>query len=228
MIITPPIRRAPYEFKSLTELKKLIAQRGQFFGEDKSGPACNYRKEYPCDKSLYQYWNLKAHNGLDIPCNDEEPIIASHDGEVVEVSNDESAGLGIVLWDREQKIKTIYWHLKKMFVSVGDKVNQYAIIGLADNTGFSSGTHLHFGLKQTNDNGTTINYDNGYAGAVDPWIYLVWFNNMKLTENMVLALQSLEGYFDPAGAKYWSGKELEDYLKARIKDKIEQLKKYDS
>ena len=48
---------------------------------------------------------------------------------------------------------------------------------------------------------------------------------MILTENQVLAIQALEGYFDPVGAKYWSGRELEEYLKARAKDKIKQLEK---
>ena len=55
---------------------------------------------------------------------------------------------------------------------------------------------------------------------------------MKLTENQILALQALDGYFDPAGAEFWQGKELDDYLKARLKDRLKQekevLEKYDS
>src|SRR3990167_7526417 len=180
MIITPPLKKAPYEFHSLDELKKLIAQRGQFFGEDKSEDACKYRPDYPCGISLYKYWGMMGHNGLDIPCNDSEPILASHDGVVVETSSDESAGLGVVLWDDVQLVKTIYWHLKSFPVQVGNRVKRGDIIGLADNTGFSSGNNLHFGLKQTNQNGTTVNWENGFAGAVDPWPHLVWFNDMEL------------------------------------------------
>src|SRR3990167_5353444 len=133
-MITPPLKKAPYEFKSLVELRKRIAQQGQFFGEDKAGPACNFNPEYPCDKTLYQQLGLLGHNGLDIPCNDAEPILAAHDGVVVEVSNDESAGLGIVLWDENQLIKTYYFHLKKIPVKVGDKFKQGDILAPADNT----------------------------------------------------------------------------------------------
>lgn len=224
MKIYPPIKKAPYEFHSLTELKKLIAQRGQFFGEDKSGPACNFNQSYPCDKSLYQHLGLAAHNGLDIPCNDSEPILASHDGIVTEVSNDESAGLGIVLWDEKQLIKTVYWHLKSVPVKVGDRFKTGDVLAPADNTGLSSGTHLHFSLKQTNQNGTTINWENGYYGAIDPWPYLVWFNEM-LTKEEVEKLQALEGYKDEAGVAYWQGKPLSEYLKARLQDKYNDIER---
>lgn len=225
MTITPPLKKAPYEFRSLGELKKLIAQRGQFFGEDKSEDACKYRPDYPCGISLYKYWGMTGHNGLDIPCNDSEPIIASHDGLVVETSSDESAGLGVVLWDDVQLIKTIYWHLKSFPVKVGDRVKQGDVIGLADNTGFSSGTHLHFGLKQTNQNGTTINYENGYAGSIDPWPYLVWFQNNMLDKEDVKFLQALEGFHDEAGVDFWGDgtHTLKEYKTARVPDKVKEL-----
>lgn len=44
-----------------------------------------------------------------------------------------------------------------------------------------------------------------------------------LTLKEVLQLQSLEGYSDPAGAQYWVGKTLDQYLTARIPDKIKTL-----
>ena len=224
MEITPPLTRAPYEFHSLDELKKLITQRGQFFGEDKSGPACNFRPEYPCDKTLYQHLGLKGHNGLDIPCNDSEPIIASHNGVVVETSSDESAGLGVVLWDSKQLIKTFYWHLKSFPVKVGDGVLKGQIIGYADNTGLSSGTHLHFGLKQTNQSGTTINWDNGFYGAIDPWPALEWFNHM--TEEEVKKQYALAFYRAPDAGElaYWLGRPLLEFLNTAIKDRAEFLK----
>ena len=44
--------------------------------------------------------------------------------------------------------KTIYWHLiKEIPVKVGQKVQAGDVVGYADNTGFSTGDHLHFGLK---------------------------------------------------------------------------------
>jgi len=58
-----------------------------------------------------------------------------------------------------------------VLVGVGDEIKAGKLIGQADNTGaYTTGDHLHFGLKQT-FNGATINKDNGYNGAIDPAPY---------------------------------------------------------
>lgn len=41
-----------------------------------------------------------------------------------------------------------------------------------------------------------------------------------MTEKDVKRLQALEGYSDPAGVAYWAGKELDQYLTARLNDKL--------
>ena len=48
---------------------------------------------------------------------------------------------------------------------------------------------------------------------------------MQLTKKQVERLQALEGYNDPQGVEYWEDKELEQYLVARLPDKIAQLTK---
>lgn len=55
--------------------------------------------------------------------------------------------------------------------------------------------------------------------------YVVTPKTKRMTESEVLGLQALEGYSDPEGAKYWTGKPLSDYLKARLPDKEAELKK---
>jgi hypothetical protein len=67
-------------------------------------------------------------------------------------------------------------------VKLGDYVRKGDFIGLADNTGFSSGDHVHFELKpvsfttpvnKTKDSDLTNTLQtNGYYGAVDPYPYL--------------------------------------------------------
>ena len=50
-------------------------------------------------------------------------------------------------------------------------------------------------------------------------------NTQKLmTKKDVEMLQALEGYKDDAGAVYWTGKPLSEYLKARLQDKENQIK----
>jgi len=86
---------------------------------------------------------------------------------------DEGGGISIELLSNEkgEGFKTIYYHLKEAKVFKGDKIKEGQVIGLADNTGkYTTGDHLHFALKITN-NGQTVNSNNGYLGAIDPAPY---------------------------------------------------------
>lgn len=44
-----------------------------------------------------------------------------------------------------------------------------------------------------------------------------------MTEKDVKSLQALEGYLDPEGVKFWTGKSLSEYLKARLADKVKTI-----
>ena len=78
-------------------------------------------------------------------------------------------------------------------------------------------------LKQTNQNGSTINGDNSYFGAIDPWPHLVWFKNM--TEEDVKHLYALAFYRLPDATElgYWVGKDLATFLKTAIDDRAKFL-----
>ncbi|HDD46170.1 MAG TPA: M23 family metallopeptidase [Candidatus Aenigmarchaeota archaeon] len=43
-------------------------------------------------------------------------------------------------------IYTVYYHLKNVYVRVGERVNSNTRLGICGNTGYSSGPHLHFGI----------------------------------------------------------------------------------
>ena len=128
--------------------------------------------------------NIEGHNGLDLIATDKQAVRAAHDGEIVYAGVDSKEGWGVVLRTLEPidsvYYKTIYWHLiKEIPVKVGTKVKAGDLIGYADNTGFSTGTHLHFGLKpqlKGENDWTWVNLEqsNGYLGAIDPTSY---FNN---------------------------------------------------
>ena len=58
-----------------------------------------------------------------------------------------------------------------MIVKTGQTVQAGQSIGHADNTGiYTTGDHLHFGLKELKDN-QVINHNNGYFGGIDPSPY---------------------------------------------------------
>ena len=209
-----PVRKTVWgEVYNLETLKKHIAKSGQFFGVDQSGPACEFNKDYPCDVSFYKYMGFGLHKGVDIPCSSGTEIFAAHRGKVIKLSDSLTQGIGVVLESLDGQIRTVYWHLKEYLLTIGEMVNEGQKIALSDNTGFSKGNHLHWEIK--------IKTNNEYV-AVDPILYL---QNMLLTKKQVEQLQVLEGYQDLSGVEYWTGKELEQYLAARLPDKISQLTK---
>ena len=216
MILCPVKKSVWGAINSLDDLKRHIGKSGQFFGQDLSGPACEFNTSYPCDKTLYEYMGWGLHKGLDIPCASMTEVYASHDGKVTRVSDDPTQGLGVVIWDSVQGIESVYWHLQSHSVGISDIIKVGQLIGLSDNTGFSKGNHLHFQVNLTNESGKSLN-------AIDP-LPLISFNE-DMTEHEVASLQALEGYSDPEGVAYWTGKPLSEYLKARLSDKLKDITK---
>ena len=97
---------------------------------------------------------------------DGTPIFAVFDGEVVYSDNvADASGLGINLkheWGLSQ-----YWHLSCLSVSLGHKVKQGEIIGYSGHSGWATGPHLHFGIKDTE------NTPQNMRGWTDPMAYFV-------------------------------------------------------
>ena len=194
----------------------LLRTYGQFFGEDKSGPACNYNSSYPCDQTLYQYMGWGPHKGIDIPVNRGTEIYAVADGKCVRLSDSTSQGLGVVLRHQNINLETIYWHNKENLVSLGQEVKQGDLIALSDNTGFSSGDHLHFETRNIDNIGNFVSY-------ADPMTYISFQDDM--TEQEVKHIYALAFYRPPDAGElsFWVGKPLAEFLKTAIKDRAEFL-----
>jgi murein DD-endopeptidase MepM/ murein hydrolase activator NlpD len=130
-----------------------------------------------------KFGGIIGHNGLDFYAEHGTPIYATHDG-LAQYQIDSSAGHGVVIYN-DAGFKTIYWHLcnskkEPQYASIIEsgnvQVHNGDLIGYADNTGVSTGDHLHFGLKfceKGEGTGTwyNLNQKNGYNGAIDPMPY---------------------------------------------------------
>lgn len=101
---------------------------------------------------LYQKFGMSGHNGTDLRAG-EQNVYAACDGIVVEKQTVPARGLGLGILTNEQYdfgtygthyIKLRYWHLKAFYCEVGDTITAGQLIGVTDNTGYSSGSHLHF------------------------------------------------------------------------------------
>lgn len=94
-----------------------------------------------------------THSGMDIAGEFGDPVYAALDGVVVECKYDGNYGNKILL-RHEDNISTIYGHLSKFEVNVGDEIKKGDTIGRIGSTGRSTGPHLHFEVRA---NGNPVN-----------------------------------------------------------------------
>lgn len=93
------------------------------------------------------------HKGIDIGAPTGTNIVASAAGTVVVSTYSYSAG-NYVMVNHGGGVYTVYMHASKLLVSVGDTVKQGQVIAKVGSTGYSTGPHLHFGIRV---NGTYVN-----------------------------------------------------------------------
>lgn len=93
------------------------------------------------------------HKGLDIGAPTGTDIVAAASGTVVVSTYSYSAG-NYVMVNHGGGVYTVYMHASKLLVSVGDTVKSGQVIAKVGSTGYSTGPHLHFGIRV---NGTYVN-----------------------------------------------------------------------
>lgn len=114
---------------------------------------------YPCDpkRRISQYFGerpnvyttSRGHNGVDWAIPVGNPIYAAWDG-VVEVAREDKTGYGRHVRIKHSHGLTIYGHMYRVDVQVGDRVSAKQVIGLSGGAvddpyaGMSTGPHLHF------------------------------------------------------------------------------------
>ena len=96
----------------------------------------------------------RMHNGVDMACASGTPIYASRSGKVTVASYQAGGAGNYVSINHGDGFSSIYMHMTRYIVSVGQYVNAGQVIGYVGNTGLSKGNHLHFGISY---NGTYVN-----------------------------------------------------------------------
>jgi hypothetical protein len=101
----------------------------------------------------------KAYNGgIDYGCPTGTPVYAAAPGVVSRAGQDQTGYGTHIRIQHADGYLTLYGHLVDILVGSGQSVTQGQVIGRSDNTGNSTGPHLHFELRK----GTT---------PVDPQLY---------------------------------------------------------
>jgi len=92
------------------------------------------------------YWSL--HRAIDIGAPSGTPVYASDSGYVVFAGWDDSGYGNIIIINHGNGYLTYYAHLSKILVAVGNSVSKGSKIGQVGSTGRSTGSHLHFEIRQ--------------------------------------------------------------------------------
>ncbi len=116
---------------------------------------------------MYKQWGFPGHNGVDYGVPNGTPVKAAAAGTVAAVAF-ENGGFGNYVklshQDGSKVYYTYYAHLATTSVVAGQKVKAGTVLGTSNNTGASTGPHLHFGIKIPGKNAA-------YKDYVDPMPY---------------------------------------------------------
>jgi len=95
---------------------------------------------------VYNEELTSQHRGTDFPVKEGGTVVASNAGTVVLARELFYEG-NCVIVDHGQHFMTIYMHLSKIEVKVGDRVEKEQRVGLSGATGRVTGPHLHMGVR---------------------------------------------------------------------------------
>ncbi|MBM4251614.1 MAG: M23 family metallopeptidase [Deltaproteobacteria bacterium] len=98
--------------------------------------------------SGYGRRGFKFHHGIDIRATTGSAVRSAAPG-VVEFAGWQH-GYGNVVIIKHARLKTLYAHLRRIFVASGDQVQRLEEIGASGRSGRVTGPHLHFEVRDSN------------------------------------------------------------------------------
>ena len=129
---------------------------------------------------IYARFGMKHHNGIDFSTPTGTPLYASFDGKIAKVGFD-GTGYGhyVVIVSpmryNGEYMESIVAHMSRIDIKEGAVINAGDPVGLSGNSGFSSGPHLHWGVRKRDKDFKVINYNNGTFGYIDVLPYIMWW-----------------------------------------------------
>ena len=114
------------------------------------------------------------HGAIDIPSSTGTPIKAAAGGVVIVARYYGAAGRTVFI-DHGGGMTTLYFHMNKIYVSVGQTIVTGDVIGSVGTTGRTTGPHLHFEVRLKNP--SSVNCSRPYLdptsrGRMNPYCFL--------------------------------------------------------
>lgn len=139
----------------------------------------------------YAQFGFKLHNGIDAVAqtnqNDPDhttwPLYCPAEGMVVQSTHYYPNGGGnmlllisknkVQMFERECYVWMVFMHCKKILVPVGYEPKVGELVAIANNTGFSTGPHTHFGIYRVDYDGKDVTKldTNDAEGSFDPSLF---------------------------------------------------------
>ena len=133
-------------------------------------------QKYAVNPQIYSRFGMPGHEGVDIRALTNTNIYCCADGVVYRVHNDPDPRVHAygkhVRVRHKDGYKTIYGHLARPLVREGQELKVGELLGKADSTGASTGSHLHLTLKR--DGATDRGETNFPKDIIDPTPFLIW------------------------------------------------------
>ncbi|MCH7408531.1 M23 family metallopeptidase [Belliella sp. DSM 111904] len=128
----------PKDFKDTVYVKLY----DHFFGTTYSMPLDETRVT-----SEFGFRRYRWHHGTDLKLTTGDPIYSTFDG-IVRIKSYDRNGYGYYVVVRHKNgLETLYGHMSKILVEVGQEVKSGDVLGLGGSTGRSTGPHLHYEVR---------------------------------------------------------------------------------
>lgn len=114
----------------------------------------NVKIHYPVEKVVINQGYSFFHPGTDFGANIGDTVYPMEAGKVTQAGRDFTGYGNRVIVEHENGFETLYAHLSKIEVAVGDQVDPFTEIGKVGITGRTTGPHLHFEIRK---GGITLN-----------------------------------------------------------------------
>lgn len=107
---------------------------------------------YPLDNKPFVNQMFRSyHHGIDLKGKTGDAVYPITEGIVEKIVHQKFAYGNHIIIQHPNGLKSLYAHLSAIYVSQGQQVGQYSIIGAVGSTGKSTGPHLHLGISYQNE-----------------------------------------------------------------------------